>query len=248
MIRTDRRGEVVSWTIDRPSAKNALDHRTIADLTAAIRTSDARAGVLTGTGDVFVAGGDLYELRDKLSAADAAELTDAGYALTQAIAEAPFPVLCALSGAAIGGGAELAVACDLRVAGPLGRLSFMQVRMGVTTSWGTVSRLTALVGAGAAARLLYTARSVGPVEAKEIGLVDEVSDDPLATARAWAADIARGPASVVAELKVLLRSASDPSPEERARERAAFIRTWSGPEHQRAVEAYFARRQPRDRG
>ena len=250
MLHVERQGGIVIWTVDRPEAKNALDHATLDALTFGIREAssdrDVRAAIITGAGHVFVSGGDLRELRNRHSAEDAERLSDAGHDLTTAIAEAPFPVVAALTGPAIGGGAELAIACDMRVADVRARIGFKQVRMGVTTAWGSVPRLVALVGSGTAARLLFSAQEVPAAEAKLLGLVDEVTENGLArtTALAWASDIALGSPKAIAETKRLLRE-TVAAPDVRALERQAFVATWSGPDHRDAVEAYFERRPPR---
>jgi enoyl-CoA hydratase/carnithine racemase len=164
------------------------------------------------------------------------------------MAELPVPIVGALPGPAIGGGAELALACDMRVADVRAKISFKQVRMGVTTAWGTAARLVALVGAGAAARLLYTSHEIAGDEAKLIGLVDEVTAIGLAraTALAWASDIAEGSPRAIAEMKRLLRETTKASAGDvRAIERQSFVATWSSADHPEAVEAYFERRTPR---
>jgi enoyl-CoA hydratase/carnithine racemase len=251
VLHVEREGPVVVWTIDRPEAKNALDHATLNELVDAVgeagRSASVRAAVLTGAGHAFVSGGDLRELRDKNTPQDAERFSDLGFELCRAMAELPFPVVCAMPGPAIGGGAELALACDLRVADVRAKIAFKQVRMGVTTAWGTVPRLVAAVGSGLAARLLYTAHEVGAAEAKLIGLVDEVTENGLArtTALAWAADIALGSPNAVAEMKRLVREATASAPDVRALERQLFVDTWSGADHHEAVEAYFERRAPR---
>jgi enoyl-CoA hydratase len=247
-VERDERAGVVTFTVDEPTSRNALGLATMTELTARIREAAAdealRAAIVTGGGSVFVSGGDLRELKDRTSPEDAAELTDLGHALTTAIAELPFPVLAALPGPAIGGGAELAVACDLRIAAENARIGFKQARMGVTTAWGTIPRLVALVGQSTAARLLYTGVEVGASEAKRLGLVDDVVPDgeALATARAWAADVALASPTAIAALKKLLAAVH--APDARARERQAFVETWCGPDHLEAVEAWFARRPP----
>ena len=248
MLVVERQGAVVIWTIDRPQAKNAVDHATLSDLIAAVAEADrdrsVRAAILTGAGHTFVSGGDLRELRDKNTPQDAEGFSDLGWELTRAMAELPFPVVCALAGPAIGGGAELALACDMRVADVRAKFSFKQVRMGVTTAWGTVPRLVSLVGAGTAARLLYAAHDVFAAEAKLLGLVDEVTENGLArtTALAWASDIAEASPRAVADMKRLVREATRPASDVRALERSLFVETWSGADHAEAVEAYFERR------
>ncbi len=247
----EREGAIVIWTVDRPEAKNALDHATLTDLIDAVadaeRDRSIRAAILTGAGHTFVSGGDLRELREKNTQQDAERFSDLGWDLTRAMAELPFPIVCAMPGPAIGGGAELALACDMRVADVRTRLSFKQVRMGVTTAWGTVPRLVSLVGAGTAARLLYATHDIFAAEAKLIGLVDEVTENGLArtTALAWASDIAEASPRAVADMKRLLRETTQASHEVRAVERQLFVETWSGPDHAEAMEAYFARRPPK---
>lgn len=248
MVSVTRDSNVVLWTIDRPNAKNAIDEATFTALLQAAREANAdktiRAAILTGTGDTFVSGGDLRELRDKTSRADAERLSDIGFSYTELIGALPFPVIAALSGPAIGGGAELAVACDLRVADPRASLAFKQGRMGVTTAWGGTARLLSLVSEGTAARLLYAGHEIFAEEAKALGLVDAVCEEGAAvtTALAWARDIERASPLAVGSMKRLVRSGV--RTDLRTLERASFVETWTSADHREAVEAYFASRKP----
>ncbi len=250
MLRIEREEHVVLWTIDRPSTKNSLDRSTMEALTQAARdvasSPDVRAAVLTGVGDSFASGGDLRELRGRHSTADAEALCDLGFAMTSAIAEARVPVIAAVAGAAIGGGAELALACDMRIGDTRAMLSFKHARMGVTTAWGSVPRLTSLVGASSAARLLFTGREISASEAHALGLFDEMVDEgeALATALAWAREISHAAPMAVHSMKRLLR-ASEAATGVRALERQLFIEAWCSEDHIDAVEAYFERRVPR---
>jgi enoyl-CoA hydratase/carnithine racemase len=247
VLKVERSGGAVVWTIARPESKNALDGATLTALLAAAEEASGdptlRAVVLTGAGDSFVSGGDLRELRDRSSVADAEAFADAGARVCSALEGLRVPVFAAIPGPAFGGGAELALACDLRVADPSARISFKQVRMGVTTAWGTIGRLVALVGSGAAARLLYTAEEVRAESALGMGLVDAVSAPGGSVERAlvWAGEVALGAPGAVAEMKALLRAAR---PDVRGLERERFVATWSGAEHAEAMGAYFERRKP----
>ncbi len=249
MLRIERVGTADVWTIDRPEAKNALDRKTVEALLGALahaRTdSSLRAVVLTGAGGAFVSGGDLRELRDRNSRADAEEFAAAGAELCAGLEGLRVPVLAAIAGPALGGGAELAVACDLRVGDPTARIAFKQVRMGVTTAWGTMARLVTLVGASGAARLLYTAHDVTADTAMALGLLDAVSlpGEAVTFALAWAAEIAQGSPAAVADMKALVRAARTAG-EVAGMERERFVATWTGPDHAEAMEAYFARRAP----
>jgi enoyl-CoA hydratase len=135
----------------------------------------------------------------------------------------------------------------MRIAGARARLAFKQVRVGVTTAWGTVPRLVALVGAGTAARLLYTGCEINAPDAKRVGLVDEVTEDGRAreTALAWASEIADGSPTAIAAMKEIVRASLRVADDVRPVERARFIDTWSGADHRDASEAWFERRPPR---
>ncbi len=251
MLRVERDGDVGIWTIDRPQSRNALGRDVIEGLGRALDAAAVdrtlRAIVLTGAGTAFASGGDLRELREANSDAEARAFAAAGESVCARIAALDVPVIAALPGVAFGGGAELALACDLRIADKSARISFKQVRLGVTTAWGTIPRLVSVVGHSTAARLLYAAPEVTAVEARAMGLVDEVTDDggSVALAVAWGNEIAAGSPRAVAEMKALLRSARKGSTDLAAEERERFIATWTSADHAEAVEAYFERRPPR---
>ena len=250
MLRVERveNDAIAIWTVARPETKNALSFAVMEALDAAIASvahdPTLRAIILTGEGKVFVSGGDLRELREKTSAADAERLSDMGRKICDGLAQLDVPIIAAINGPAIGGGAELAVACDLRIADHAAKLCFKHVRMGLTTSWGTLPRLLHLVGPATAARLLYTAHEVRAMEARALGLVDWVADEgaSVATAVAWALDVAQGSPTAIAEMKGLLRHAATAGEFVRARERERFVATWTSADHHEAVEAYFGSR------
>jgi enoyl-CoA hydratase len=249
-LRVEQQGDVAVWTLDRPEARNALDSATFAALARAIADAAAsprlRAVVLTGAGGTFASGGDLRELRGALGPADAVRLADDGLRVCDGLAELPVPVVAAIAGPAIGGGAELAMACDLRVAGAGASICFKHARMGVTTAWGVVGRLVGVAGRGAAARLLLTAQTLDAKEALRLGVFDAVAEDgdPVAMALAWANDVARGAPEAVRELKAMLGDVYRGAPEVGAKERERFVASWTSEDHREAVEAHFERRTP----
>jgi enoyl-CoA hydratase len=251
VLKIERIDRTLVWTITRPEAKNALNRDAIEQLLRAAddagKDPTLRAVVLTGEGDTFVSGGDLRELRDAVTAKQAEEFSEAGAALCAKLEALPVPVIAALPGPALGGGVELALACDLRVADARARLSFRQVRMGVTTAWGSVARLVALVGRSTAARLLYTSHEISATDAKTVGLVDEVVSNGSCTevAIAWALDVTHGSPTAIASMKALLRTACAPSDALAAEERRRFVGTWTSADHTEAMDAYFARRPPK---
>ncbi len=251
MLRAEREGQVAIWTIDRPAAKNALDTNILEGLALqaeeVAKNREIRAIVLTGAGDAFSSGGDLQELRDANTAADAEKLCDLGTRICKRLGELDVPVIAALPGVAYGGGAELALACDLRIADEKAKISFKQVRMGVTTAWGSIPRLISIVGHSTASRLLFTAHEITAMEGRALGLVDYVADHgaSVALALAWANDIALGAPNAVAQMKALLRAARSAPLSLMGEERKRFIATWTGKEHAAAMDAYFSSRPSR---
>ncbi len=253
-VLVERDGDTAVWTLSRPEVKNALDDATFASLKTAIRAAKAdrtlRAVVLTGAGATFASGGDLRELRRASTRTQGGRLADVGRQICDAMARLPVPVIAALPGPALGGGAELALACDMRVADPRATLCFKHARMGVTTAWGVLPKLVATVGRGAAARLLLAGHEVDALEALRLGLVDTISEPGASaiTAAAWARDVAQLAPVAIAGLKALLRDTLVGTTRQRARERELFVAAWASADHGEAVEAFFARRPPRWQG
>jgi enoyl-CoA hydratase len=251
-VRAERDGDVSIWTIDRPHVRNAFDFPTFDALLALVRRAAKdralRAVVLTGAGGVFASGGDLRELRSANSRKDAERIADTGRAIVEGIASLRVPVIAALPGPAVGGGAELAVACDMRVADPRTRLTFKHARMGVGTAWGVLPKLVAMVGPGHASRLLLAGHEADAAEALRIGLVESVCDEgaSLVTALAWAREVAKAAPSAIATLKALLRQVVEaPHARQKARERRDFLARWTSADHEEAVEAFFGSRPPK---
>jgi enoyl-CoA hydratase len=251
-LRVERHGDVTLWTITRPEVRNAFDFLTFDAIFAAIdearRDPHLRAVVLTGAGSTFVSGGDLRELRAATTRADAGRIADHGRRMCHGIARLPVPVIAALPGPAVGGGAELAVACDLRVADPSALLSFKHARMALTTAWGILPKLVSMVGHGTAARLLLAGHDLDATAALRVGLVDAVCDHgtAVATAMTWAREVAKGAPRAIASLKALLRDTVEATPvRQRAHERSLFLAEWTGADHHEAVEAFFDGRPPR---
>jgi len=163
-------------TIDRPHARNAISLETMDRLDDALDgTAGARAIVIKGAGDkAFVSGGDLKELSAIRTEADAAAMAWRMRKLCDRIAGFPGPVLAALNGHALGGGAEVAVAADIRLAADDVKIGFNQVALEIMPAWGGAERLAALVGKSQALFLAGTGTILSAAEAERVGLIQRV--------------------------------------------------------------------------
>jgi enoyl-CoA hydratase len=225
-------------TIDRPDARNAISLDTMSELEKALDALDAgvRALVITGAGDrAFVSGGDLKELSAIRTVEEASAMAWRMRTICDRLAEFPAPVVAALNGHAFGGGAEVAVAADIRLAADDIKIAFNQVSLEIMPAWGGAERLAALVGRGKALLLAGTGAVLAAAEAQRIGLIDRVV--PRASFdESWhslARSLANRPA---AEIKRVIAGVS---PDEAV---ASFARLWVADAHWRAADRAAGRR------
>lgn len=248
LLEQDKSGVAVV-TFNRPQAMNALTSAAMQQFAAVITQlatdKSVRAVILTGAGErAFCSGGDLVELRAQPTAVEGlAMVTLMGDALLQ-LERLPVPVIAAINGYALGGGSEIALACDLRVVDESARLGFVQIRMGLTPGWGAGQRLARLVGGPKALELLLAGEPLPAATLLALGLANRqvAAGQALTEARRWAGEIATQPADVVQAIKSLL-TAHRTQPYEAAlqHERSLFPDLWEAPAHVQAVEAFFER-------
>lgn len=180
-LLVDNQDGIVTVTINRPKAMNAINMELMKELeaffTGLYDAPEADVVILTGAGDkAFVAGADIKEMAvmDAHSGRDWALL---GERVTSLIERAPQPVIAAVNGYALGGGCELALACDFRYASANAKLGQPEAKWGINACFGGTQRLARAVGTGMAKELLYTARFIDATEALRIGLVNRVLPD-----------------------------------------------------------------------
>lgn len=200
MIRVTDEGALRLVTLDRPDKANALSQAMLAALVAAVRETDARALVFTGTGPVFSAGADMAEL-------PAIATSPLWEDLSGAIAAFPGLAIAALNGPVAGGAMGMALACDVRIAVPAARAFYPVMKLGVLPQPSDPARLTALVGPGRAAMILLAGARVTADEALAWGLYDRLAapDDLLPSARNLAADALAADTAHASAVKSLLR-------------------------------------------
>ncbi|MEV8540773.1 enoyl-CoA hydratase/isomerase family protein [Streptomyces sp. NPDC051572] len=224
-------------TIDRPHARNAIAPTTMDELDKALdAAAGAKALVITGAGDrAFVSGGDLKQLSAIRTEEDAMAMALRMRGICDRIAAFSGPVIAALNGHAFGGGAEVAVAADIRVAADDIRIGFNQVALAIMPAWGGAERLAQLIGKGRALMLAGAGTVLDAAEAQRVGLLELVL--PRAEfAEGWrtlARSLATNPAR---EIKRVMSGAV---PEEEAAR--AFARLWVSDEHWQAAERVMSR-------
>ncbi|RIK97302.1 MAG: enoyl-CoA hydratase/isomerase family protein [Burkholderiales bacterium] len=250
-LRVERRDSILRVTIDRPEQRNPLSTDVLGELRRAFAEAAAdetlRAAVVTGAGDrSFAAGGDLKEFDRLRSPEDAGRLWSHANEALRAVREFPLPVVAALNGVALGGGAELAVACDFRVAAPHAAIGFIQGRLNICTGFGGGADLVALVGGHRALSILIGAETMPAVRAREAGLVDEIAADGesleqcverfLQPLCAQAPQVLRAFKTIVLSDRLAL-----PRVQREQRERQALIETWIHPDHWQASDRFLSR-------
>lgn len=253
LIRYEQQANgIVVVTINRPEVRNALNWAAMHALADAVARAEAdptlRALILTGAGGkAFISGGDVRDLHGDVSEAAGLRQHDLMATTLDRLAALPVPVIAALEGATRGGGCEVALACDLRLAAEDATLGFAQISMAVTPGWGGAGRLIALVGYARAMELLLTGHIISAQEALTLGLINDVcpSGEALRCALSLAEQIARAPRLAVRGVKEVLRGhLTLPAEAARAHERQVFARLWAGADHAEASTAFLEKREP----
>jgi enoyl-CoA hydratase len=181
-VVVDVRSSFAIVRINRAAFRNSLSVATLEELDEVVsgltKQENISAIIFTGTGDVFASGADIRELRS-LTPASAIEFALRGQRLFQQIANARQLTIAAINGYCMGGGLDLALACDLRCASPNVVFAHPGARLGIITGWGGTQRLPRLIGAARAFEMFATARRVDCLEAYEIGLVSKIGEPAL---------------------------------------------------------------------
>ncbi len=254
LIRTERRGTTALLTLNRPEALNALDRATLGALrrSLAVVREDAsvRALVLTGEGRAFAAGADIAEMRG-LSPAGAEAFSRLGHAAFADLEALPIPTIAAVNGFALGGGCELALACDWIYASEKARFGQPEVALGLIPGFGGTSRLVRRVGVAWAKELVLTGEPLQAAEALRIGLVNRVCapDELLAAALASAESAARkGPLAVTLAKQVIQQGQDADIRTAHALEQNAFGLVFATEDHAEGMDAFLGKRDPKFSG
>ena len=251
-VRYEAAGQVATVTLDRPDKLNAMDRQMFGELAAAAADAAAdpavRAVVVTGAGRAFSSGLDVAEFA-AMSDPEAAQrvVADVQRAIS-AFELLPKPVVAAVNGLAFGGGLQLAIACDLRLASDRAEFASMEMRWAIVPDLGGTERLPRLVGLGRAKELIFTGRPVGADEAARIGLVNRVvpAADLATEVAELAGGLAAGPTLALGLAKQALNEAFERSTAAGMEAtRRAQRRTFASADHAEARAAFGERRPPR---
>lgn len=248
-VKLELDGSTAIITIDRPKALNALNQQVLAELSAAIGQVAAnramRALIVTGGGEkAFVAGADIAEM-SAFSLAEAQAFGELGHRVLDSLEHLSIPVIAAVNGFALGGGTELALACDFIYASEKAKFGLPEVTLAVIPGFGGTQRLTRIVGRARAKEMIFTGDMIDAAKAKEIGLALEVlpAAELMAHCKKIAATIAkRGPIAVAQAKRVIDAGADLPLKDGNAIERDGFAKLFGTADQKEGMAAFVAKR------
>jgi enoyl-CoA hydratase len=243
-VHVERDRAVAIVTVDRQEALNALDVATLTELRDALLEladdPEVRAVVLTGAGDkAFVAGADIKYMSG-LDPERAKAWGELGHEAALLLETMPKPTVAAVNGFALGGGCELALACDIRYAGPRAKFGQPEINLGIVPGWGGTQRLARVCGVGVAKELIYTGRTIDADEAFRVGLVNAVDEQVVDRALATAHELAEKSPLALAVAKRLLNLA----PAALEREAEEFGDLFSSEDTREGLVAFVEKRKP----
>jgi|CXWL01.1.fsa_nt_gi enoyl-CoA hydratase/carnithine racemase len=245
----EQHGAVERWVINGAARRNALSKAMVGELQANVARVSAgqrtvRAVILTGAGEkAFCAGADLKE-RVGMSEADVARFLGELRDIFRSIEKSPCVFIAHLNGVALGGGTELALTCDLRVAASTAEMGLTEVKLGIIPGGGGTQRLTRLVGRGRAKELILTGRRISAAEALSLGLVEKVGGAEVAMELA-AQIVANAPIAVAAAKAAIDQGADLPLDEALALEQQQYALTLSTEDRLEGLTAFAEKRPPR---
>lgn len=247
-LHLERRGHTALVTLDRPKALNALNAKLVAELGRAVaevaEMEGVRALVLTGAGRAFVAGADISEMRE-MSGEAAEAFARRGQAVGEAMENLPIPTIAAVNGFALGGGCELAMCCDIILAGEKALFGQPEVKLGVIPGFGGTQRLARYVGRQRARELCFTGRNISAQEAVVLGLAMAVVEgDVVEAALKLAGKIARNGPGAVGLAKRAINHGSDLELSAGLNLEAELFGACFGEEQQEGMAAFLEKRAP----
>ncbi len=239
---------------NRPKSLNALNNETLEELSDALEVildnQNTQALILTGAGErAFIAGADITEFETMTDTFAGRETALAGQDVMNAISAMPMPTIAAINGFALGGGLEVALACDVRVMAKNARVGLPEVSLGIIPGFGGTQRLARLIGEGRALDLILTGRQIEAEEALMLGIVNRISDDALVEAKNVAAQmLSRGPVALGLAKEAVRRGLGVTLEQGLEIEADLFGLAVSTKDFREGVAAFLAKRKPEFKG
>lgn len=249
ILQPDFRGDIVILTINRPEAMNALNSRFFGEMNHFLQSledrSDLKVLIITGSGKAFVAGADISEMVD-MNGEQGVAFSRTGQDTFNRIEALKMPVIAAVNGFALGGGCELAMACDIRIASTYAKFGQPEVNLGLIPGYAGTQRLARLVGLADALFLLYTADMIPADEALRLGLVQKVTAPELLMeeAIAIATKVASKGPKAVQLIKKVTRAGLMLGFEEGSRLESVEFGSLFGNEGEEGMRAFLEKRKP----
>jgi len=247
-VEVTKQGNIGIITMNRPEALNALSSEVFADLTKALdqveHDDDVYVVVITGAGRAFVAGADIGEMAN-MNVEEGLAFSELGNGLLMRVDMFPKPTIAAVNGFALGGGCELSLACDIRIASEKAKFGQPEVGLGIIPGFGGTQRMARIIGTGPAMELIFTADTIDAKQAEKIGMVNHVvpAEELMNTAIAMAEKIASKAQVAIRTSKMALRRGIDCDINTAVTYEALAFATCFGTEDQKdAMKAFVEKR------
>jgi len=253
-VKIEKKNSILYITIDRQKQLNAINKSIIDELTDIVgdaKNSGMKGVVLTGAGEkAFVAGADINAMKDK-TASEAKAFAENSHKLIRTFRECPLPIIAAVNGFALGGGFELALACDFIYAAKNATFGFPEVKLGIIPGFGGTQLLSRVAGPNVAKELIFSGRFIKAEEAAALGIVNKVTepDDLIAETEKYIKEVAmRGPLAVSLAKQVIDKGFNLSLDEALTLESSAFSILFSTEDQKEGMKAFLEKRDPEFRG
>jgi enoyl-CoA hydratase len=249
-LKLERDGHTALITFNRPKVLNALNTMVATEGLDAVQSistdPSVRVVILTGAGRAFVAGADIAEMETK-TAEEARIYSELGHRFMNALQDLPQPVIAAINGFALGGGLEVALACDIRIAAASAQFGLPETILGIIPGWGATQRTARLVGAAKTKEMIFTGRRFSSAEALDMGLVNRVVPDNelMETVRTMTALMCRQGQTALRHAKTVVNRGLDLTLDEALRlEIDTFVDLFDTDDRREGMRAFLEKRKP----
>jgi enoyl-CoA hydratase len=249
-LTLEKKDQAALLTFNRPEVLNALNTTVATESLDALQSiqndPDVRVLILTGAGRAFVAGADIAEMEAK-NAEQARIYCELGHRFMNTLQDLPQPVIAAINGFALGGGLEVALACDIRIASASAQFGLPETVLGIIPGWGATQRTARLVGAAKTKELIFTGRRIKADEALSMGLVNQVVPDEelMDTVNEMAAAMCRQGQTALQHAKTVINRGSDLNLDQALRlEIDTFVDLFDTDDRREGMKAFLEKRKP----